>query len=680
MKKLWNMAKGLITDIKRFWKVPDSENGKYISYKEMTAYSVGGTGVYFIISLVGIIVLNAGSMLVGASIGLKAVDLQTMTVASSVIGMFIAPFRAVAFDNTRNKMGKFRPYLLYMGLPTSLFATLLVYLPYDSMDYSQKLVSVFIVYNILQLFSPFYSAAYSGLVQVLSPNTKERAWVIEVSSIIYSFAPTVVNPVLPLIGPLDSIKTYRIAFPVFCTIGVALSMLCVFGTKEKIIVPRQYVAKVRFFDGLKKVADNKYFWILNISAWLNFFTGGYGYLFPWIFYYGMNNPKIYALMTILKGEASTPGMLLGAPLANKFGKKNICIFSMFMQAACIALMIICYKSYVMIFIMMFIKDIFGALSIIYTPAMKADVMDYQQYKTGDRLEGFIEQTGALLGSIVGIFTGYFIPLVLKSYGLTNNYDSLYNAEFRNPILYAIIIWSLIGTVLSVIPYFFYDLSEEKRENMINVLKIRVMFDDYRNNDLSDKTLTDTVTAVHKAQEIYNAEFGKNNKKQLSSHNAAAITVNEINKFNSDYYMLRVETARQLVANSAEGLRTFNKDDYVIFNKMSEFGKEDKKQLHEIKTLLKQIERSSVLIEKLFPNGISEPDEAELLSALAMPEATRQETKLKNKAVKNAELKQKLFHDAAQPYVDAKKLVDEYNSYCDWNKIEDRYNNIVSAQA
>ena len=43
--------------------------------------------------------------------------------------------------------------------------------------------------------------------------------------------------------------------------------------------------------------------------------------------------------------------------------------------------------------------------------MKADMMDYQQYKTGDRLEGFIEQGGVLLGSIVTLATGYFLPVV-----------------------------------------------------------------------------------------------------------------------------------------------------------------------------------------------------------------------------------------------------------------------------
>ena len=104
------------------------------------------------------------------------------------------------------------------------------------------------------------------------------------------------------------------------------------------------------------------------------------------------------------------------------------------QIVCILGMLLCYQNYILMFVMMFIKDFFTSLSIIYTPAMKADVVDYQQYKTGDRLEGFIEQIGVFIGSILGLGTGYVIPYIIESFGLENNYSDLYNADFRNPIV------------------------------------------------------------------------------------------------------------------------------------------------------------------------------------------------------------------------------------------------------
>ncbi len=492
-------AKGKLREGKSYWKKPPE--GKYVPFKEIAAYSVGGAGVYFIYSLVGQITLNAGSMIVGASIGIEAIDLQTMNALSIILGFLIAPARAMMFDNTRSKMGKFRPYILYMGLPTAIFATAFVYMPYETMGYSQKCITVFIFYTILQFFSPFYQSAYAGLVQVLSPNSAERGWIIEISSIIYSFAPTVINPVLPLIGDLEDIHTYRVAFPIFCILGIFVSMFCVFGTQERIIVPKSYVQKVGFIEGFRKIAKNKYFWIINSSSWLGFLSGGAGYIFQWIFYYGMNNSSLYALMVVIKGEASTPGMALAAPLMNKFGKKKICLFSLSAQVFCLIMMLTCYKNFILVFLFIFLKDMVGALSIIYIPAMNADMMDYQQYKTGDRLEGFIGQTGPLLTSAISLVTGYAIPFILKNLGLTNNYSDLYNADFRNPVVKTIIICSIIGTLLSIVPYLFYDLDENKRSSMIKALKVRALFDDALNGELSQESLMDTMNDIEQAEKI-----------------------------------------------------------------------------------------------------------------------------------------------------------------------------------
>ena len=528
MSKISNAVstvKNTLYGVKAQWKTP--AEGKYVPYKEVAAYSVGGAGVYFITSMVGQITLAANSMIVGASIGLKAMDLQTINVIVTLIMLFIAPTRAMLFDNTRSKMGKFRPYILTMGVPTAILGTLFVYLPYESMSYDRKFVTVFIMYTLLQFFSPFYSTAYASLVQVISPNSSERSWIIGISSIIYSFAPTVINPVVPLIGPLEDIRTYRIAFPIFCTLGVCVSMLAVFGTKERIIVPHQYVQKMSFFEGLKKASKNKYFWIINLSSWMGFLNQGYSYLFQWVFYYGMNNAAIYSIMTVIKGEASTPGLVLGAPLTNKLGKKKICLLSLSVQCACFALMLTCYESYILFFALMFIKDMFGALSIIYLPAMKADMMDYQQYKTGDRLEGFIDQCGVLLGSVITLATGYVMPMILRSYGLTNNYSDLYNAEFRNPLLRIIILCSFVGTLLSLVPFLFYDLTEEKRSNMVRAFKIRALFSDFDEKEIDEKTFTQTVEEIYLVTELYEKEEDKKLKE------AYKIVVEEFEKYRNE---------------------------------------------------------------------------------------------------------------------------------------------------
>lgn len=175
----------------------------------------------------------------------------------------------------------------------------------------------------------------------------------------------------------------------------------------------------------------------------------------------------------------------------------------------------------------------GAVSIIYLPAMKADMMDYQQYKTGDRLEGFIEQGGILMGSIVALATGYFMPLVFRTYGLTNNYDDLYNADFRTPLVRIVIIYAIFGTLLSIIPFLFYDLSEEKRKNMITALKIRAVFADFEHENFDNSKLCETLELVYEAEKVLKEYENYSTKQEKEKYLSAKIVCDEVEKLKAE---------------------------------------------------------------------------------------------------------------------------------------------------
>ena len=246
----------------------------------------------------------------------------------------------------------------------------------------------------------------------------------------------------------------------------------------------------------------------------------------------MNNPAVYSIMTVIKGEAYTPGMVAAAPLTNKLGKKRICLISLSIQIVCLVLMLFCYKNYIVLFALIFIKEMVGAVAIIYLPAMKADMMDYQQYKTGDRLEGFIDQSGILLGSIIALATGYVFPIIFKTYGFTNNYDDLYNAEFRNPLVKTVIICAIVGTILSIIPFLFYDLSEEKRKNMIKALKIRAIFADFDHEGFNAETLVN-IEYVYEAQKTLEEYKNYKTQSEKEKYFGAKIVCDEVEKLKAE---------------------------------------------------------------------------------------------------------------------------------------------------
>ena len=122
------------------------------------------------------------------------------------------------------------------------------------MSYNQKLWALFITYELLQLCYPFYDQAYTTLVQVMSPNSTERADVITISTFVYSLAPTILGFLVPILagftGGLEHINAYRIIMPIFGIGGALIGLFSYTGTKERIIVAKDYTPKVPFFKGI----------------------------------------------------------------------------------------------------------------------------------------------------------------------------------------------------------------------------------------------------------------------------------------------------------------------------------------------------------------------------------------------------------------------------------------------
>ena len=103
-------ATGLIDNIKYYWTEPPK--GKYMSFKEVAAYSVGGIGAYFLISMGAALVVSTTNMIVGGAIGVAPMDMYVLYLISTLANIPLTAVRANMVDNTRGKGGKYRPYLI----------------------------------------------------------------------------------------------------------------------------------------------------------------------------------------------------------------------------------------------------------------------------------------------------------------------------------------------------------------------------------------------------------------------------------------------------------------------------------------------------------------------------------------------------------------------------------------
>lgn len=463
----------IFADLKEHWKTP--ANGKYIPYREFASYSVGGIGVNTINSLFGYVALTANCLLIGSAYEIKPTHLAYLSLIMGIINLIKTPFISMLIDNTNTKYGKFRPYLLYTGIPTAVLLCLMAFIPND-MDYWLKVTIIGVTYTFLMLFQALYSQAFTSLAQVLTPNGDERTSLLSVSMFIYSLGPSIINMFLPILagltGGMTSFTTYRVFFPIFSIFGVALGLITFKGTREKIVVPRNYVAKIKFSNGIKQVAKNKYFWLINFYSVLGSMKYGIGSILSWYCVYQLQNDSMLGIMNAVIGTASVPLMLLAPVLAKKLGKRNVLLWTNLLRAVFTVLMMFTINNTVLFLICLYLATVMMGGDSVVTTSMTAEIFDYQQWKTGTRIEGFITQFGGMLVAAAGMGTSLILPYFYEHYGLREDYTVLYDAAVRTPIFNILIITSLISCVISVIPILFYDLKESDHKRIIEELKSR----------------------------------------------------------------------------------------------------------------------------------------------------------------------------------------------------------------
>lgn len=786
MSSLINKAKGIISDVFTYWKKPPK--GRYMTFREIGAYSFGGIGAYCIITLGTACLLATGNTLLTSTLGIDPTDMYVMYVIAVLANIPLTGIRANIIDNTRNKAGKYRPYIVRMGIPTALICTVMVWFPYQSLAkftgegqifgedraYVAKCAIVMLLNLLLHFFYYFFYDAYENLIHVLSPDSQERADVSSVKSIVYSLAPTLVNLFTPIIAQnifhtnSTDIRVYRLLYPILCILGIGLCIVVYKNTEEKIVQARTHVVQVKFVDAIRAVAKNKYFWIISLAGWIGFLESAYANIMYWLYNYGGScNGNQYGIIVTIYGNASLWGMLLAPFLIRKWGKKKVLVVTNLFNILFILLMLpatleISAITIWLVLGCLYLNAFMGSFALILNPSIQADIRDYQQYVTGERIDGMFSAV-ATIGTVITLATSSVLPIVYEKNGLTkevaarvtsdpailsrmigdktvgqilseqlaqgqDNYlnanSALYDPDILLKLLHVLIIFSAVGAIANVVPYFWYDFNETKQKSVVRALKIRAMFEDYGNGMLKDRDLVETVDIIRKADELKDtapSEISKNDYRKIKDKSQrneakkayreklavneeiqiAGFVMQEVNKFSSPLYVHKLEAGESVLSEGLEGIAKYELPAVRKELKSAKAMPKSTSDEKELRSACIEIARSKISAYKAYhkyfdgKKEFAEPDfvilqgwydeedfcDKEIKETNAKITAAR---KAKNKPAERAlkydvsqlvtrrkvarEMSQKemdnhaFFNRAAKPYLDAAKLMKQKEQY------------------
>lgn len=507
-----------LKSVQKYWKTPP--DGYFVNYKEFVLFSLGHGSNSFLSVIVSWTSIAISIPMMISYFKVSSGFVFIAGILASLLGLVRAPILSMIIDNSNSEKGKFRPFLPWTAAATVLSYTFIAYIPEDwterslfsfsipslpllgaaasGIDVSLGSAVMFCLVQLGAFFQTLFAQCLTGMEQTISPVSQERANIAAFRGLISNIPGSIVNIILPVmagllfagggIPPMNHIELYRRVFP-FCGIGGMVFVFFIyFGARERTVVNRDYVARVKFKEGAGQLFRNKYFWILVAY---NIFVGIRGHInmYFWICNYAIGGKRgafALSVCNILLNNAFIPGMLFGPLMIKKLGKRKVMFFSTvgFVAAAFFQLMSI-GSPYLML-AAVFFENFFGGFGYI-SAVMVPDVLDYQQWKTGKRLEGFWQNFTAFVSTLFGFATGALAPLFMSfaGIGFGDNIDAaLQNSLIMLRTFRSMTLLGIAASLLCILPFFFYDLTEKQHADIIRALKLRAAAQNFESGKFS----------------------------------------------------------------------------------------------------------------------------------------------------------------------------------------------------
>ena len=539
---LKSKAQSLIINLKTYWKKPPK--GYDVSYKEFLFFNIGSSSMGLAQPMLIFTAIAVGTPFLSKYFGVNNGAALLLGWVAIVLTLLRAPILSMIIDNHNSKKGKFLPFLSWSlicavicfgaipFLPASWIEINVISIPIPDIKWlmitatqvniSLGLLIVFIFVQLATFFHQLYVQAITGVEQTITTVSQERTNIASFKGLIANIPGSIVTSIIPFVALLffgektggdgiDDVRLYRIFFPICAILAVIAISFMIKEVKERVVIEKKHVAKVRFVDGARELSKNKYFWILQIVAIaVGIRALANVQMIYWACTYGIGGTEgeiAYSISNIVLNNAFIPAMILSPFLVKKIGKKKLIIFSSSLFVVVLGLQTAFATQPYIILVCIFFQNFCNGLQLIL-PVMASDALDYQQYKTGKRMEGFWQNYGMVILTIGTFATSIIAPLFQSIGGL--DFGTTAEIAFQDPAVvdgvfrYTSLL-ALIGAVMALVPMFFYDLSEVKHKNIIGILKIRASVKNHEDGNVSDVEVVDLFEMTN------NCDFEKNDE-------------------------------------------------------------------------------------------------------------------------------------------------------------------------
>ncbi|MBD3649440.1 MAG: MFS transporter [Pseudomonadales bacterium] len=383
---------------------------------------------------------------------------DVLLIAPAAMGTIIAasrlwdgvsdPMAGYLSDRTNSRFGRRRTWMFAASVPMGL-ALIMIWSPPNLLEGAVLVVWMAVALLLYETASTAFFVPHGAIGPELTPNYHERTRLYGYSHMIGAIGTILGLISLQFMNMAEDKRTFAWLLSLFA--GFSVTTIVIWSTK---MLPERadYQGRggVNVYSSFADVFRNPHARLLLIVfAVETFGAASVGMLVPYLVEYviPMQVMMVPLLLTYTIPQfAFTP---IWIRLARRFGKKKLWAFSMWMNAA----VFFCYfwitEPGPMVWILSFLLGFAAGCGAVVAPAIKADVIDYDEYMSDERKEGAYLAVWNLVRKCAASVTALVTGLVLQMSGFEPNIEQSETTQLAMRALFGLLPCAcyIIGAIL-----------------------------------------------------------------------------------------------------------------------------------------------------------------------------------------------------------------------------------------
>lgn len=379
----------------------------------------------------------------------------TLIAASRIWDGFSDPMVGYLSDRTRSPLGRRRSWLFYSAVPMGV-GLIMIWSPPTMLTGTMVVLWMALALLVYETASTAFYIPHGALGVELTPNYHERTRLFGYSHMFTAIGAVLGLAALYFMGEAQDKRTFAFYLSAFAgTFVAAMILWSTYNLPER----QDYQGRgpSNIYKSIVDVFKNPHALLLLIVFGIETFGGAViGVLVPYLVEYVIPKDQLpmsgSAFMVSILLVYTVPQFVftpLWIRLAKRFGKKRIWTAAMFLASATFLGYFFALEHFNLLWILAFCHGLSSGCGLVVAPAIKADIIDYDEYLTHERKEGAYLAVWNLVRKSSAAITALIVGWVLQFSGFEPNVAQTEEAKFALRALFSLLPFScyLIGALL-----------------------------------------------------------------------------------------------------------------------------------------------------------------------------------------------------------------------------------------